>query len=206
MSSLCVLVLVLSDASVLTFPTSCVLLLKDTFYRSRSLTPLSTVYVYVIHRRHKTECNDTSFASRLIVLDEFDLHQNFAPFVTKEERLQHYPVVDNSVLWNFLYFKRSFVRRRDGVFFGYPHLAKRDIYPLTYSIAEAYIQSPFNQIRDIDILCTLRGSKKQSTRLRVQEHVQAYIDADPQGLANSVAKQVLNSVLLALISSHTCDS
>lgn len=124
-------------------------------------------------------------------MDEFDLHQNFAPFITKEERLLHYPVVDNSVQWNFLYFKRSFVRRKDGVFFGYPHLSKRDIYPLTYSIAEAYIQSPFRQIRDIDILCTLRGSKKQSTRLRVQEYVQAYIDADPQGLANSVAKQVI---------------
>ena len=149
-----------------------------------------SVKFYTMQFRHKTECNDTSLASRLIVLDEFDFHMNFAPFVTKEERLQHYPVVDHSVLWNFLYFKRSFVRRKDGVFRGYPHLAKRDVYPLTYSVAEAYIQSPFNQHRDIDILCTLRGSKKQSTRLRVQENVQKYIDADPEGLANSVAKQV----------------
>lgn len=140
--------------------------------------------------RHKTECNDTSFADRLIVLDEFDLHQMYAPFVTEEERLRHYPVVDNTVVWNFMYFKRSFVRRKDGIFHGFPHLAKRDIFPITYSIAEAYIQSPFNQHRDIDILCTLRGSKQQSTRLRVQQNVQKYIDADPHGLANSVAEQV----------------
>jgi hypothetical protein len=147
-----------------------------------------------LHFRHKSECNDTSFANRLIVLDEYDLHQMFAPFVTKEERLRHYPVVDNVVVWNFMYFKRSFVRRKDGMFHGFPHLAKRDIYPLTYSIAEAYIQSPFNQLRDIEILCTLRGSKKQSTRLRVQQNVQKYIDADPQRLANSVAEQVKYSI------------
>lgn len=129
------------------------------------------------------------------MLDEFDLHQNFAPFASKEERLRHYPVADHSVLWNHVYFKRSFVRRRDGLFLGYPHLAKRDIFPLTYSIPEAYIQSPFarhDDERDIDVLCTLRGSKRQSTRLRVQEGVQAYIDSHTHTLANSVAKQVAN--------------
>lgn len=137
---------------------------------------------------HKTECNDTSYADRLLVLDEFDLHQLFAPFRTKEERMKHYPIVDNTVKWNFMYFKRSFTRRKDGVFHGYPHLAKRDLFPLTYSIGEAYIQSPFTQNRDIEVLCTLRGSKRQSTRLRVQENVQKYIRE--RQLMNSAAKQL----------------
>ncbi len=132
------------------------------------------------------------------MLDEFDLHQNFAPFRTKEERLRHYPIVDNSFVWNYLYFKRSYARRKDGVFYGYPHIDARDYYPLTYSIADAYIQSPFNENRDIDILCTLRGSRKQTTRLRVQENVQKYISANPIGLANSVAQQVLTYFALFL--------
>lgn len=158
-----------------------------------------------MRRRHKTECNDTSFASRLIVLDEYDLHQTFLPFLTKEERRRHYPVVNNVLQWNFLYFKRSYVRRSDGKFLGYPHLGKRDMFPLTYSVAEAYIQSPFSQHRDIDILCTLRGSARQATRLRVQQAVQRYIDAHPVGLENSVAEQVGAWVLACVLGDYQMD-
>ena len=140
--------------------------------------------------RHKTECSNTSFANKLIVLDEFDGHSNFAPFKNKEERHKHYPVVDNRAIWKFLFFKRSYVKRHDGIFQGFPHLKKPNVYPLTYSIMESYIQSPMSKRRDIDILCTLRGTKEMSTRLRVQKSVQKYIDAHPQELSTSVASQV----------------
>lgn len=139
---------------------------------------------------HKTECSNTSFANKLIVLDEFDGHSNFAPFKNREERLKHYPVVDNRVVWKFLFFKRSYVRRHDGQFMGYPHLKKPDVFPLTYSIMESYIQSPMSHRREIGILCTLRGSKAMSTRLRVQNSVQRYIDAHPIELSTSVASEL----------------
>lgn len=55
-----------------------------------------------------------------------------------------------------MYFKRSYVARKNGVFLNYPHLDKPHIYPITYSIAEAYISPLFQFNRSIDILCTLR--------------------------------------------------
>jgi hypothetical protein len=125
----------------------------------------------------KSECGNPKYASKLIVLDEFDGSLNFAPFSNKEERLKHY-LLDphtNAPLWNFLFFKRSYVRREDGVFVGYPHLAKKDVYPMVYSIASGYLQETFHQERDREIACTLRGSEKQTTRLRVQQWVADYI-------------------------------
>lgn len=42
--------------------------------------------------------------------------------------------------WNILYFKRSFVRRHDGVFKGYMNylFKEPEVLPMTYPIAEAY--------------------------------------------------------------------
>lgn len=56
----------------------------------------------------------------------------------------------------------------------YPHFQIPDVYPMTYALAEAYLQHEFNFDRGIDILCTLRGSKEMITRLRVQEWVAEY--------------------------------
>jgi hypothetical protein len=138
----------------------------------------------------KSECGDPRYASKLIVLDEFDGSLNFAPFANKEERLKHYPVDPHSKapLWNFLFFKRSYVRREDGVFIGYPHLAKKDVYPMVYSIASGYLQDTFNQQRDREIACTLRGSDNQLTRLRVQQWVADYITT--RNLTNSTHGEV----------------
>jgi hypothetical protein len=76
--------------------------------------------------------------------------------------------------WYFVYFKRSFVRRNDGKFQGYPHLSRFDTFPMVYAIAEAYLPHTFWHKREIDILCTLRGSKQMATRLRVQNWIAEY--------------------------------
>jgi len=139
---------------------------------------------------HKSECADPMYADKLIVLDEFDGHQLFAPYKDRAEREQHYPKspTGKHLLWNFMFFKRSYVRRIDGVFRNYPHIAKEDVYPMTYSIAEAYTHGTFNQRRDTEIACTLRGSNKQQTRLRVQQWVAEYIQE--KGMNKSVHGQL----------------
>jgi hypothetical protein len=121
---------------------------------------------------HLTEIRNSSFSKRLIVLDEFDGHTLFSPGYPKEEHIKYYG--GPSAPWYYMYFKRSYVRRLDGHFQGYPHLIQHEVYPLTYSIAEVYIPHHFNSKREIDILCTLRGSKSMTTRLRVQTWVAEY--------------------------------
>lgn len=140
---------------------------------------------------HNTECNNTAYAKKLIVLDEFDGPLAFAPFRNREERMQHYPVDASGkyVVWNYMFFKRSYVRRANGVFRGYPHIAKQDVFPMTYSIASAYIPTTFNQNRETDIVCTLRGTKHQMTRLWVQQWVAEYIQ--DRGINNSKSGEVL---------------
>jgi hypothetical protein len=135
---------------------------------------------------HLTECAKPSYASKLIVLDEFDGHSLFGPSVTRDQYVELYGGAAKP--WYNLYFKRSFVRRRDGVFQGYPHLVQRSIYPMVYAVAEAYIPHVFNHHREIDILCTLRGSKHMSTRLRAQEWVAEYGKA--RGVKNYVSGQI----------------
>ena len=62
------------------------------------------------------------------------------------------------------------------------------MYPLTYSIAEAYVQPhSFNVRREIDILCTLRGSKLMTTRQRVSDWVALY--GQTRNVQNIVTKQ-----------------
>ena len=120
---------------------------------------------------HKTECTNTSLANKMIVMDEFDGHTLFSPRPSKAQLVQAY---GPTMMWYFMYFKRSFVTRRDGKFIKYPHFSVPDVYPMTYALAEAYLQHQFNFDRGIDILCTLRGSASMSTRQRVQEWVAEY--------------------------------
>jgi Glycosyl transferases group 1 len=120
---------------------------------------------------HKTECTNTSLADKMIVMDEFDGHTLFSPRPTKALLLKAY---GPTMMWYFMYFKRSFVTRRDGKFIKYPHFSVPDVYPMTYALAEAYLQHQFNFDREIEILCTLRGSASMSTRQRVQEWVAEY--------------------------------
>jgi hypothetical protein len=149
----------------------------------------------------KSECANPRYASKLIVLDEFDGALNFAPFANKEERLKHYPTdpFTKAPIWNYMFFKRSYVRREDGVFIGYPHIAKRDVFPMVYSIASGYIQESFNQHRNREIACTLRGSEKQTTRLRVQQWVAEYIAT--KNLTNSTHGEVSSPLTPSLFPS-----
>ena len=119
---------------------------------------------------HKTECTNIT-ADKLIVMDEFDGHSLFMPRKTDAEIIAAY---GPDMRWYFLYFKRSFVTRKNGKFKNYPHFSKRDVYPMTYALAEAYLQHQFNFHREIEILCTLRGSAAMMTRQRVQEWVAEY--------------------------------
>lgn len=136
---------------------------------------------------HLTEIRNVSFAKRLIVLDEFDGHTLFSPGYPREEHTKYYG--GPSAPWYYMYFKRSYVRRLDGIFTGYPHLIQHEVYPLTYSIAEVYIPKHFNTKREIEILCTLRGSKSMTTRLRVQNWVSEY--GKKRNVQNIISGEVL---------------
>ena len=94
--------------------------------------------------------------------------------------------------WCFMYFMRSFARRSDGTFIGYPTvLGSNYVYPMTYPISDSYVQHKFYFQRDTDIMCTLRSRiKSMSTRIRVQEFVQQY-GAEKDILLNMITSQVL---------------
>ena len=137
------------------------------------------VYLPVSSPWDKSECANEKYYSKLLVLDEGDGPHIFNP--------------DNAPSsWNVLYFKRSYVRRHDGKFNGYMGYLddKPKVLPMTYIIAEAYVKPEFNTIkqRDFDIVCTLRGSKQDPTRLRIRLWVEEYAKA--RGIAKYVAGQV----------------
>lgn len=146
---------------------------------------------------HKTECANASYASRLIVMDEFDGHSMFLPYESNPEGKKIY---GESLEWYFMYFKRSFVTRRDGIFLQYPHFDKKDLFPLTYSVAEAYIPHEWNSKREIEILCTLRGSLKMTTRLRVQEWVSEYVHN--HSITNAVTSEVSGETRVSISKSY----
>lgn len=139
----------------------------------------------------KTECTDPSFGPKMLVLDEFDGHSLIAPTVTPEEYVHRYG--GRSKPWYYMYFKRSFVRRTDGVFLSYPHKYQYDVFPMTYGIAEAYVPHQYNSKREIEILCTLRGHKTMPTRQRVQDWVAEY--GKEKDIKNMVTSEVMLGVL-----------
>ena len=106
------------------------------------------IYLPVSSDREKSECSKSEYASKLIVLDEGD-----GPELFLNDKASN--------RWFFLYFKRSYVDRKDGKFKRYMNYVKRNyILPMTYPIAEAYIRPKFIPYddREFDIVCTLRGS------------------------------------------------
>jgi hypothetical protein len=134
------------------------------------------VYLPVSAPWHKSECNKPEFKEKTIILDEGDYPQLFEQPGPGE--------------W-LLYFKRSYVRRHDGAFKGYMgYLDNPAVLPMTYPVAEAYVRPQFNMMRgrDLDIVCTLRGSASDPTRLRVRQWVDEYAKA--RGVKKVVAGQV----------------
>lgn len=134
---------------------------------------------------HKTECTSKRFISKLIVLDEYDPPSLFRPNSSIEAMKIEYGV---NMTWYSMYFKRSFVIRKNGQFKGYPHLKLYNLYPLVYSISDKYIPYKFTFKRDISILCTLRGSNAMPTRQRVSDWVKEY--AHNNSLHNAIVSEV----------------
>jgi hypothetical protein len=141
---------------------------------------------------HKTECTDKSLADRLIVLDEADGVHLYSPRRNHSELEKAYPnrIVGHTVMWYFLFFKRSYVDRNKGRFRHYPHLKKQDVYPITYSIADSYIRDKFNEERHVLISCTLRAATNQPSRSRVLEWLNEYAISRAIPPANIVTAEV----------------
>lgn len=134
---------------------------------------------------HKTECTSKRFINKLIVLDEYDPPSLFRPNSSIEAMKIEY---GENMTWYTMYFKRSFVIRKNGQFKGYPHLKLYNLYPLVYSISDKYIPYKFTFKRDISILCTLRGSNAMPTRQRVSDWVKEY--AHNNSLQNAIVSEV----------------
>lgn len=131
---------------------------------------------------HKTECNNPLYWNKTIVLDEGDHPPIFEP----DEFNQMNP--KGSFL---LTFKRSYVRRQDGQFKGYMgYLDRLDVLPMSYTIADAYVKPTFpsHNDRTTELLCTLRGSNWDPTRLRIRQWVEEYAKA--RGVANYVSHEI----------------
>lgn len=136
------------------------------------------------------------------MLDESDGHGHFMPFGKPTEMLnagyQPHPHIKNEFLWYYMYFKRSYIVRRGGVFQRFPHLQRPDFFPITYSLADAYIRPVFNFKREMEIVCTLRGSPVQPARQRVQTWVEEYVnkhdirDRAVWGQLNTASRQTVN--------------
>ena len=146
---------------------------------------------------HRTECNNSIYATKLIVMDEFDGHGHFRPYGNPKDMIAagypKHPKDKNDFLWYNMYFKRSYVVRKKGVFEYFPHLKRPDFYPITYSLAQAYLRPKFNFKREMEIVCTLRGSHVQPARLRVQNWVEEYVKTN--AIERAVVGQVIGQLL-----------
>jgi hypothetical protein len=121
----------------------------------------------------ESECNNIAYASKLIVIDEFDSSALFVPVLNKEEYIATYGSLRKS--WYNLYFKRSYVNRTEGALVGYPNLRYYEVFPFTYPLAEGFIPAKFNHKRPVEILCTLRGNNRtMTTRYQVRNWIKDY--------------------------------
>lgn len=154
------------------------------------------VYLPESARWHRSECRDPRVRHRVVVLDEGDGPQLFAPPVADDAKhladlvaagvvpppgspaATQPPLPAGDFL---LYFKRSYVRRDNGVFGGYmPYVARHPhVLPLFYPLATAYLRHPVrpHAERDLEIVCSLRGSAWDPTRQRVKEWTDDYVRA-----------------------------
>ncbi len=135
-----------------------------------------------------SECNDLKDKNKTIVLDEEDKASrlfNRTTNVTTGLRS------DSDWLG---YFKRSYTHRPSGKSIGYmPYLSNPEVHPLTYTIADNYVRNYYNNYdnRTHAFVCTLRGSPKDTTRLRVKQWSAQY--GSSRGLSNYVAGEINRS-------------
>jgi hypothetical protein len=141
----------------------------------------------------KSECGKMEFRKKMVVLDETDGPDLFSLPQQPHGGLREW----------LLYFKRSFVNRRDGEFKGYmPYLLKHSgVLPMTYTIADAYVRPNFKflKTRDMDVVTTLRGHARDPTRLRVRNWIDEYCssrnikDKCVLGQVNSASRTVVSN-------------
>jgi hypothetical protein len=138
------------------------------------------VYLPESARWHRSECRDPRVRHKMVVLDEGDGPQMFVPPINEDAKFLVSLADDNnskhppsSTHKQFLlYFKRSYVRRGNGVFRGYMNYVTRnlDVLPMFYPVATAYLRHPVlpHTERDLEIVCSLRGSNWDPTRQRIK--------------------------------------
>lgn len=137
---------------------------------------------------HQTEfAHLNSTRTNLIVLDESDDNALFHPLPSMDRMREVYGA---KMSWYFVYFKRSYVTRKDGSFVQFPHLGAHEVFPFTYGVAEAYLPFSFPTTRDIEIMCTLRGGSQalMPSRRRVQEWVVEYVRV--RNVTRSITEEV----------------
>eukprot|EP00981_Chlorochromonas_danica_P014783 scaffold8804_cov161-Ochromonas_danica.AAC.8 len=136
------------------------------------------IYLPESSKWDQSECNNPLLLPKLVILDESDSSEVYRPPAKND-------------LSPFLTFKRSYVRRQNGVFQGYmKYLLNMNILPMTYPVAEAYIKPkaiPIPQ-RALEIVCTLRGGGHDPTRRRVREFVEEY--GKTREIVNIIAGEV----------------
>ena len=140
----------------------------------------------------KTECNQPKYWHKIVMLDEGDGQHIFRPSVIAGPNDAAAANKASEAAKGFLLnFKRSYVQRDNGKFGGYMNYAKdENVFPMTYTIADAYIRPEYLQYpkRDIQILCSLRGGDYDPVRLRVRQWVEEYGKA--RGLSKYVAGEI----------------
>lgn len=141
------------------------------------------IYLPESSKWDQSECNNPLLLPKLVILDESDSSEVYRPPAKGD-------------LSPFLTFKRSYVKRQNGVFKGYmKYLLNMNILPMTYPVAEAYIKPkaiPIPQ-RALEIVCTLRGGGYDPTRKRVREFVEEY----------GKTREIVNIIAGMLISFHS---
>jgi hypothetical protein len=134
------------------------------------------VYLPESSRWEKSECGKPEYINKIILLDESDYPDLFEPNgIPKASSGQKEEDKSSPFL---LAFKRSYVKRHDGVFKHYMnYVTHANVFPMAYIVAEAYIRHTFKHFdeRPIELICSLRAIPSDPTRTRVKTWVDEYI-------------------------------
>lgn len=94
---------------------------------------------------HKSECNNTAYREKLVIIDEFDGPNGFnlpeESYHAIAKQPNKYPSWENK--FYFATFKRSYVNKNDGELVGFPHIRKNNYYPMVYSLGSTYYQKKY---------------------------------------------------------------
>lgn len=101
------------------------------------------------------------------------------------------------------YFKRSWVRKVDGVFAHNPARYSHNYFPMAYSVSNNYTNGAILTTKRYHVVCTLRLNEKQPARRRVLGWTTDVVSA--MGLNHSSVLGQVNSAQRRTISSHYLD-